>query len=56
MGVDTDVAIAQINVNTPGTWDAVSGFGITTYPHVMLFRRYENRRIYKGPYISPRFV
>lgn len=54
--VDGDVAIAQINVNDPGNWDAVSSFGITTYPHVMLFRGFEERRVYRGAFTEQRSV
>jgi hypothetical protein len=46
------IAFGQINVT--GNWDAVASFGITAYPHIMLFQGFDNHRMYKGAFAKTR--
>jgi hypothetical protein len=49
---DKPIAFGQINVN--GNWDAVASFGITGYPHIMLFQGFDNNKTYKGAFTTTR--
>ncbi|KAH7396950.1 thioredoxin-like domain-containing protein [Phaeosphaeria sp. MPI-PUGE-AT-0046c] len=50
------IAVGQINVNGNGNWDAVSSFGITTYPHIMLSGGWGGYKVYRGALVETSIV